>query len=206
MQTYKEFLTEQKQKDVFVTDPVRKVLDKAIKSGKRDPAAEQKILASEVPLFIVSYAKHDIHGRWPEGEEVLLRTSRGGGGLLLYAKEIIGGRWKEAEKHLDGWSWHQYLSDIFGQDMVDPNGAGGGLEPELKKMLDVETDEDKWKFLAEKGITKESIKLLNAVGIPKIMQEHIIDKRPDLIKLIKDLDPGLRKKYSQELNLSGIEI
>jgi hypothetical protein len=43
-------------------------------------------------------------------------------------------------------------------------------------------------------------------SILKIHQEFIIKMRPDLIRQIPKLDPVLKKKYLNELNLSGIEI
>jgi hypothetical protein len=66
------------------------------------------------------------------------------------------------------------------------------------------TDDDRWALI--QGDFIHNMMILNKLGMNAEMQEYIISHRPDQITRIADLDPKVKKKFSHELNLSGIEI
>jgi hypothetical protein len=63
------------------------------------------------------------------------------------------------------------------------------------------TEEDKWLLI------KHDPQNITIISHPsKEMQEYIITRSPFLIKSIPHLDPELRKKYAQELDIAGISL
>ena len=63
------------------------------------------------------------------------------------------------------------------------------------------TEEDKWILIKHDPANITMIKHSS-----KEMQEYIITHAPHLIKRIPNLNPELRKKYAQELDMAGIEV
>lgn len=66
------------------------------------------------------------------------------------------------------------------------------------------SDSVKWQML--RANIENNLPLFNRMPIRKKMQEYICKKRPDLVGQIKNLDPGLRDKYSHEEELSGVDL
>ena len=68
------------------------------------------------------------------------------------------------------------------------------------------SDQDKWKWIKEEGISKYLLYTLNELGIPLDIQEYICQHHPNLISQIENLDPTLKTKYEHELNLSTVDV
>ena len=70
----------------------------------------------------------------------------------------------------------------------------------IKNTIDI-PEKTKWLLL------NGNLENIEAINNPTIeMQKLVITQRPDLIKKIDNLDPKLKEKYKNELNLAGIEI
>ena len=65
-----------------------------------------------------------------------------------------------------------------------------------------------WEILKDPNTDLEyALGILNKrKSFPIQMKEYIIKRRPDLIGQIEVLPRKLRRKYKEELNLSGVEI
>jgi len=87
--------------NVFETD-IKYVIDRAIKSGKRDLWLEPLIVKNpnaitKVPFRAYCYAHSVIKGRWPEAEPYIRKDPWS---AYEYALYLVGGRWPEAEPYI----------------------------------------------------------------------------------------------------------
>lgn len=115
------------------------------------------------------------------------------GGPALLSRDDNGLEWfKNGKRHrVDGpASTHDFFHDKWWVEgrQIDDNAL----------------DADKWALL--KGSIPNNLEVLNLVGMNKKMQEFICKTRPDLIGEIERLDPGLKKIYVHEKNLSQVDI
>jgi hypothetical protein len=109
-----------------------------------------------------------------------------------WVQDVIKGRWMEGEKYIkkdegllkNGFHWWKcYLRC---------------LKVKIKEKDKSETFINNW--------NEYSLEILNYLGMSKETQEYLIQQHPDLIAKIEHLDPILKQKYRNELNLAGIEI
>jgi hypothetical protein len=108
--------------------------------------------------------------------------------IFDYIKKEIKDRYPEAEDILSKsycW-WGGYLLFLKGMDFTYGT----------QKLLNL---------VRERGI-EENFAYLNIIVAPKDVQEYICNTRPDLVKQIKNLDPGLAKKYSHEKELGKVDL
>jgi hypothetical protein len=180
MQTYQQYLLESKKEKKFY-DP-NSAYWYVFNTGNRDPKAIEMIKKDTGSIWL--YAKNVLKRRWLEMEPDVIKGDFQV--LLDYLKEVVQDRWPEAESRFskDSFKWYHYIDA-------------------LKHMTF--TIDDRWKWLKE-GITENLIWILNAIKMTKEQQEYIIEQRPDLIKLIQNLDPDLKKERGHELGLSDIDI
>ena len=77
-----------------------------------------------------------------------------------------------------------------------------------KRLLQQSSNSICWEWLKDPNMNMEyTIDILNhRRSFPIQMKEYIIQRRPDLIGQIEVLPRKLRRKYKEELNLSGVEI
>jgi hypothetical protein len=126
-------------------------------------------------------------GRCPEAEEVILKE-RDPQYTYMYARDIIEGRWPEAEDIIKENPWTSYW---YASNVVEDT--------------DWITEEDKLRWL-KAGINEKLIRMLSTIGLGKTCQEYVLQQRPDLIGLIKNLDPKLAEKYAHELELGNLDL
>jgi hypothetical protein len=86
-----EQLQELESNDVFTDDPITYI--------KEHPEDKQRALEiiKQDPGCAYYYARHEIHGRWPEAESFIKKDPAH---AYLYAYNIIKGRWPEAEPYI----------------------------------------------------------------------------------------------------------
>jgi hypothetical protein len=123
---------------------------------------------------------------WYQNDEI----SREGGPAITYLDGSQEWRINGSFHRLDGpaiiWKNGDKKWYIHGTEILNP------------------TDEEKWMFLkANIGL---NLDFLNRAGMTEDMQEYVCINRPDLIGEIEDLDPILKEKYKDEMNLSNVEV
>lgn len=105
-----------------------------------------------------------------------------------YACEIVQGRWPEGESVIrkEGYYWRMYLKWS--------NVAECSWE-------------EKMQWIRNEGFTIELFEILNdSEDMPAEFQEMTCRLRPDLVGLIKDLDPELVVKYRHELEMASVDM
>lgn len=200
MKTYRQFL------EASVEDPSW-AYHKASQAGHRVPELEPAILQSMV--FANLYCRNVIKGRWPEYEDLLLKN-KSAEDLFYYARDVIHGRWPEAEPFImEDPTWiPSYAQEVIHGRWPEAEDVLWESEGNWDNYVDFLKSEhagEKWDWLHQ-GVTSGLIRLLNSLGMNKVMQEYIIKRRPDLIGEIEHLDPKLKDKYSHERNLGNVDL
>jgi hypothetical protein len=157
-------------------------------------------------FFSYLYAKNILHDRFHKGEYAIVEQIR----LAVdYAIDVIYNRWPEAEEKIRGnkilWEQHQKGDRVlWNQYRPEPFKTQWLRYVEFLKLT--KTDEDKWIWLIKDGVNEYLIDILNYTKMTPDMQEFVIQKRPDLINFIRDLDPILKEKHTHETSLATIEV
>jgi hypothetical protein len=186
MLTYKQFLNETAEEDALQTP------QKALQYAKYVIGGEwthgEDVIAMS-PFTAYAYAFRILHGRFLKGEETIMKDPKW---TIEYAAHLIHGRWPEAEESLREsedtlpW-WRKYAVEMNSMSTL--------------------TDKIAWINNPEKYNMEYTLDILNrTTQMPKLFQELIIQKRPDLIGKIKNLDPSLKAKYQHEDELGQVDL
>jgi hypothetical protein len=116
--------------------------------GRQWPDAETAILGNTTLYSAVArYAKNFLKARWPEGEELLLKSAATPTDdtdiqyiMFIYAKEIIKGPWPEAEKFIikDPETAALYATDVLKRRWREAEPAMLEVNPESSETDSVE--------------------------------------------------------------------
>jgi len=171
MTNFKQYLTEMTSYEKKVYQDPKKAYQYALQQGKRFQEAEPYILQDLEWTY--SYARNIIKGRWPEAEPHILKDPYQS---YRYAKFIIGGRWPEAEpiilKDLDLFKSYIFNISKHKQDVYRNV---------------IEHDPENIKHFEDSD--KENQELAIKLGGKRILL------------LIKNLDPEIRSRYPEIVNL-----
>jgi hypothetical protein len=150
----------------------------------KGPWPEAESIFCLKPGLSYNYAKL-IGKRFPKGEDWIAKDERF---RIKYVKWIIQGRWLEIEPEVlqTLGSLKKYISALTYNKVQIP-----------KEWL--------WRIAKTKGL-KTNLKFLVQIGCPKEIQDYVIRLRPDLVNLIRHLDPELRDKYQHEVELSRVDL
>ena len=188
-------------------------LDCALKLGRRVPDVEEFLLQHGSAYSLGNYASEVIHGRWLEAEPLIRIDPLG---AFLYVRDVIKDRWSEGEEAIrqesgtafyylklfikDRWAEAEHVIRTQRDDIGFSNWEGycqyiGGFADKTSK----------WKWLRE-GVTEDLVYLFRTLRLTKKMQTYICQQRPDLIHLVRNLDPELKAKYHHELELAKVDL
>ena len=188
--------------------------------------AELDIL--KMPNIAYLYAKDVIRGRWIEAEPDILRTDYM---AFQYARDVIKGRWPEAEDVIKGdgsleyrnkgscvihatylYDYLEFLESLeFSKEDQLAWLQKEGVTDFLFKLLNGTNMSGKSEFQEIDDTLGNGFKMGIDKPIPGLStmcpeaQEIVIQKRPDLICEIRNLDPFLKAKYWHEVGLSAID-
>ena len=145
----------------------------------KDTAKFEKFLnADSAYNYVKSTGRRD-----PKAEKLIISFPRL---AYMYARDIIKDRWFEAEPGIyDSTFWYNYMQF-------------------LKARFFSETKKLGW--LKKHGVTRQSLVILNYIGMGEYVQEYIINKHPDWIDRIEHLDPKVKNRFKYDLDTRGIEI
>ena len=99
------------------------------------------------------------------------------------------------------WMLFGNIHRIDGPAVIDDNGRRWYIEGEAVTKHMPLIDDTKWAML------KDDVGNIRLISDPnKRMQEYVLERRPDLIGEIDDLDPSLEVKFRHEKDLSQVDL
>ena|ERR1035437_1919021 len=191
MISYKQYLNEEMKMDDWQLKNYnsQNAYDFAIKYNVRVPEFEARMKYSAGIAY--HYAKNILKKRWRQAEPSILEHLEI---AIRYAIDVVKARWPAFEEE---WIWRGRT--------WRKNSAKRYLDYYNFLALKY-TSEDQISWLEKEGFSDYLFDILNGMWMDKKVQEYIIEKRPDLISKIENLDPSLKIGHKHELGLSGIEI
>jgi hypothetical protein len=178
MLTYRQFLNESRKQFKSPFEAYRY----ANYEARRVPELEDFIRTNSEAATL--YALNVIHGPWPEAEDLI---SKGYPNTAYsYTKYVHNGRFSKGEDTM------KVNDQIWGTYKMFLHNHGYN-------------DKEKWEWL-HKGLNENTVEILDELGMKSDMQEYILQHRPDLAGLIKNLKPELAEKYQHEIEMANVDL